>query len=124
MVATFAGIRVTKYKERFGFGVLNEAEGAAVLAAATAECSTLVIPRHLATLAKQLEAGGTGWLAGTAKPTIADYAWATALKPLPGWCGNPAVFAEVPALVAYVDRFYALPEITAYYAAKEAAAAQ
>ncbi|EGB12761.1 hypothetical protein AURANDRAFT_60815 [Aureococcus anophagefferens] len=116
------GLRVTKYKDRFGFGFLGDEANAAQLAAAVEANNGEVIPRHLATLAKHVEAGGTGWLAGTAGPTIADFAWVPVLAAIAdGWTGDAAALDATPALVALKDKFYALPEIKAYYDAKAAA---
>jgi glutathione S-transferase len=118
----FMGLRVTKYKDRFGFGFLGDEAHAAQLAAAVEANNGEVIPRHLATLAKHVEAGGTGWLAGTAGPTIADFAWVPVLAAIAdGWTGDAAALDATPALVALKDKFYALPEIKAYYDAKAAA---
>ena len=61
----FVGVRVSKYKERFGFGFLNEDKYAGELAGVAEALNKEVVPRHLTNLAKVLEAGKTGWLGGT-----------------------------------------------------------
>ncbi|KAH8044773.1 glutathione transferase [Aureococcus anophagefferens] len=99
----FMGLRVTKYKDAGGF--LGDEANAAQLAAAVEANNGEVIPRHLATLAKHVEAGGTGWLAGTAGPTIADFAWVPVLAAIAdGWTGDAAALDATPALVARRDR--------------------
>ncbi|KAH8051374.1 glutathione transferase [Aureococcus anophagefferens] len=121
-VLRFIGKLKPEYKDRFGFGFLGDEANAAQLAAAVEANNGEVIPRHLATLAKHVEAGGTGWLAGTAGPTIADFAWVPVLAAIAdGWTGDAAALDATPALVALKDKFYALPEIKAYYDAKAAA---
>lgn len=120
---TFMGFRITKYTERFGFGVLDREEGAAALASATASNVTEVIPRHLSTLSAQMVAGGTGWLAGTAQPSIADFFWAPWLAWIKSsqWCGDEAdVLASTPELASWLKRFYELPSVVSYYQSKGA----
>lgn len=114
---TFMGIRITKYKERFGFGFLEEEAYAGLLGSTVEKINAEVIPGHLATLNKQLEMGGTGWLAGTAGPSIADFVWSGPLKQLKeGWSGDEGkAVSEFPKLLELLDRFLALPEVAAYY---------
>ena len=62
------GMRVCKYKARFGFGFLGEEANASILSSTISTINSEVLPRHLASLANLLEKSGTGWLAGTASP--------------------------------------------------------
>lgn len=64
----FHGVRVLKYKERFGFP--EESFDTQLVVKALLDS---VLPRHLGNLCKVLEESTTGWLAGTPKPTIADF---------------------------------------------------
>eukprot|EP00958_Prasinococcus_capsulatus_P012666 scaffold1277_cov329-Prasinococcus_capsulatus_cf.AAC.9 len=80
--------------------------------------------------AQVLEEGGSGWLAGTAEPTIADFFLIPPLQQLleegNGVERFKALGAQFPALRALCDRFHALPAIAEYYdarAADQAAAA-
>merc|ERR1712166_17884 len=114
----FMGFRITKYKAIFGFGILEQPEGAAVLAAAESANVTEVIPRHLGTLNAQLVSGGTGWLAGTTQPSIADFFWAGWLA----WAKESLWFGEgvdpmsnTPELASWMKRFFELPAIVSYY---------
>merc|ERR1712166_1692650 len=119
----FMGFRITKYKARLGFGILEQPEGAAVLAAAESANVTEVIPRHLGTLNAQLVSGGTGWLAGTAQPSIADFFWAPWLSWMESyqWCGDGVdVLANTPELASWLKRFYDLPSVVSYYQSKGA----
>ena len=114
----FAGLRVTKYKERFGFS--EAIVPAEVFEQATAAINGEVIPRHLGNLERILAESKTGWLAGTPGPSIADFFWAPVLASLgAGWTGDKDALKAFPGLVALADKFQALPEIQAYYAAKK-----
>jgi glutathione S-transferase len=113
----FLGLRVAKYRARFGFGedVMTEQNVASV----TARINSEILPRHLGFLEAILKAGGTGWLAGTAQPTIADYFWVPSLKAVEsGWAGDPEILKAFPGLTALMARFAALPDVQAYYASR------
>ena len=118
-----SGLRVSKYKERFGFGFLADEANAPLLADVQKNVNGEIIPRHLGLLAKHLEAGGTGWIAGTAAPSIADFVWAPTIASLAGGAsGDATVVDAFPTLLAFKDKFYALPAVEKYYADKAAAA--
>ena len=77
-----------------------------------------VIPRHLGTLNAQLVKGGTGWLAGTAQPSIADFFWAgwLAWAKESSWFGEGAdPMSNTPELASWMTRFFELPAIVSYY---------
>jgi len=65
-----AGMKVTKYKERFGFGdwIMTDDN----VKRLQADINASILPRHLTQLEAVLRSGGTGWLAGTREPTIAE----------------------------------------------------
>ena len=76
-----------------------------------------VTPRHLSNLAKMLDAGGSGWLAGTPEPSIADFVWGPVMKSISaGWTGDENALAAFPSLKAWHGRFRAIPSVGAYYA--------
>ena len=121
----FAAVGCAKYRDRNGFASL---EGAALEAAERAlRCE--VVPRHLDNLERALRASATGWVAGTPRPAACDFAWGTNLRDLRagGHSGflPAAVLQEAApdgaprfaAVNAFVDKFLALPEVAAYYAA-------
>lgn len=112
----FVGVRVSKYKERFGMSFLTEEKNKALLDGLVEENNKVIIPRHLGFLVKQLKANGSGWLAGTEGPSIADHFWMPVLRSLQnGWSGDTTVLDKFPELVDLVNRFSALPEVQAYY---------
>jgi len=119
----FMGISVAKFGQRFGFGMLEDEENTAIVTAALKANEIEVIPQHLASLNAHLIRGGTGWLAGTPQPTIADFMWAPWLKftlDERKWCGEEShtLLAATPELVAWSERFYSLPAIMNHYACK------
>jgi len=113
----FAPVGCAKYRERMGFAAL---EGPA-LAAVEAALRTDVVPRHLGFLEKALAASTTGWVAGTARPSAADFAWATQLRDISVNQHSAFLTKELleplPAARAFLARFLALPEVAAYYTA-------
>lgn len=112
------GARVNRYKARFGFapetGFSDE-----VAAQVANKLNAVVLPNHLRSLARVLESSGTGWLAGTEGPSIADFLWVPTLQGLlAGWSGDESLLKPHPSLLELVKRFMALPEVEAYYEAK------
>lgn len=104
--------------ERFGFESLTDEQRDVV----RKSLNDNVLPRHLGFLDKLLEESPSGWLAGTVEPTIADFIFAPRLK----WLISGALegistdlFAPFPRVVAFLERFYALPEVVAYYEGKK-----
>ena len=76
-----------------------------------------VLPRHLANLDRVLNESKTGWLANTPTPTIADFVFAPRLKWLrSGIDGIPTTVLDgFECITTFLDKFYNLPEIAAYY---------
>ena len=85
-----------KYRERFGFGSLDDKAVAEVEAAWFA--STL--PRHLAFFEKALAESGSGWLVGSRTPTAADFLVGCQLRAFEKTCADkvtmPAALADAP----------------------------
>jgi prostaglandin-H2 D-isomerase / glutathione transferase len=109
----FAGISVSRYGARFGFEMSDEYR-AQVRKALNDE----VLPRHLSALQKKLEASKTGWLAGTEKPSIADFVFSPRLRWLVGGANDgidPGLLEGYPAVTALLEKFYALPEVVKWY---------
>ena len=115
----FAGLRVLRYKQRFGFpggedGVLTGAACARV----ARELNAAVFPRHLRALAASL--GDADWVAGTDTPTIADFCLAPAVAWLREGCFTDGVSTELlapfPRVAAWLARFEALEGVRAWHA--------
>ncbi|KAJ8599923.1 hypothetical protein CTAYLR_002867 [Chrysophaeum taylorii] len=113
----FMGLRVAKYKGRFGFKFLEDDKFKEQLDDTLANLNSEVIPRHLDALVAALKAGGTDWLAGTKGPSIADFCWAPVLKGIHEgkFTGDAKVLDAFPDLVAFLHKFYTLPAIAEYY---------
>ena len=111
----FAGIGVARYKERFGFGFLEGNQE--LLDQVYTQINSEVLPRHLANLDRVLNESKTGWLANTPTPTIADFVFAPRLKWLrSGIDGIPTTVLDgFECITTFLDKFYNLPEIAAYY---------
>lgn len=82
-----------------------------------------VLPRHLSNLEALLEESPSGWLAGDDTPSIADFVLAIRLE----WLVQPGVndgisttlLDSYPKIKAMIAKFYALPAVVEYYAAKK-----
>lgn len=66
----FMGPVVATYTKRFGICLEGEA-----LKQSTELIAQEVAPRHIAALEKLLKSSETGWIAGTDKPSPADFVW-------------------------------------------------
>ena len=113
-----AGSSMLKYGARHGLDLSEETK-----ATAAAAIKKEFRPKHLGFVVKILADGGTGWLAGTAGPTIADFVWANSLLNLQqgSGSGDPEVLQGFPTMAEYVQRFSALPSVQKYYADQAAA---
>ena len=120
----FCGLTVSRYPWRFGFDAVGmqgvRDRDCPETAKVRAQLANDTLPRHLAHLEKILADGGTGWLAGTAAPTVADFQMVPRLQ----WLvtSNDGIPAELlkgyPKLQALVDNTMALPAVVEYYAAR------
>ena len=117
----FAGVSCSKYKERFGFGCLDDATIATVRKSLNDE----VLPRHLGFFESLLSRSSTGWLADTPGPSCADFL----LGPRLQWLASGAIdgistsiLDAFPLVQAFVARFFALPAVAAYTSEQQAAA--
>jgi len=121
----FAGLTVSRYPFRYGFDAVGlqgvNDRGCPETAKVRAALNSSVLPKHLTHLEAILAAGGTGWLAGTPGPTVADLLFAPRLC----WMlhendgVDPGLLtACAPGLADLVRRVYALPPIKDHYAAR------
>ena len=104
-----------KYRERFGFGSLDDKAVAEVESAWFA--STL--PRHLAFFEKALAESGSGWLVGSRTPTAADFLVGCQLRAFEKTCADKVVMPA--ALAAYTERLFALPAVAKFKAGEKKA---
>merc|ERR1712226_405564 len=106
--------------ERFGFGdwILTDENVQKLTGTINGE----VLPRHLRQLETVLAYGGTGWLAGTEQPTIADFFWVPTLQLLQqgAWNGDANLFTPFTKLQALIKRFSELPQVKDYYSKPKA----
>ena len=118
-----AGVRVCRYKDRFGFmsDILEE-----ILPRVEPLVNDLVGSKHLALLEKIASESSSGWIAGTAKPSIADFFWVPQFQ----WIVQQVLHDTsgvlppcFPALRNLVEQFWALPQLSAFAAERLYAAA-
>lgn len=110
----FAGLSVVSYPERSGFKCLSETD----LDGVRKSLNDDVLPRHLANLEKQASLSTTGWIAGTARPSIADFILIPRLQAIQNgsYVGiAPTIMDSCPHLTSMIDKMMALPQIKAYY---------
>jgi glutathione S-transferase len=107
--------------ERFGFGFMTEDHVKTVRKALNDD----VLPEHLANLEKLLQDSPSGWIAGGAEPTIADFI----LVPRLQWLVEPHVNEGIsphlldnyPKLKGMMQKLMDLPAVVEYYRTHEQA---
>lgn len=103
------------YLERFGFGFMTTEHVNTVRKA----LNDAVLPSHLQNFEKLLEDSPSGWVAGGAGPSIADFILVPRLQWLvePGVNDgiSPTLLDAYPKLKAMMDKLMALPEVVQYY---------
>lgn len=109
----FQAFRALNYKDRFGMKSMSAEDQQKY----KDEVNRDNIPMNFELLVKILKANGNGWLAGTANPSIADLAWGAILEAVyRGWTGvGKSAFDNFPDLVAYLERYWALPTVKNFY---------
>jgi len=118
----FMGLSCATYRERFGFGSLDDHTATKC----REDVANEVLPRHLGFLEKILESyandGGSvsGWLANTKGPSIVDFVYAPRLQWLKSGLNNipTTIIDPYPRVMAFLERFYAHPKIAEYYASR------
>jgi hypothetical protein len=114
----FAAYTAIKYRARSG---LEAAMDDAAIATAEAALNDDVLPRHLRQLEALLATSTTGWVANTARPSPADFAWGSQLHELRSGGFEPMLRASLmardvaPRANALVDKLLSLPEAKDYY---------
>lgn len=115
---TFTGANLINHVVRYGIDLPDENRDKCY----DSVC-TKVLPGHLRNFEKMLEASPTDWLAGTEKPTIADFVWFCRLRwwipDKPELTDELKALTDFPVCRAFVERFQSLDAIKAYYDAKK-----
>jgi len=109
----FQSARCIIYRSRFGIDIDE-----ATAQKCKDKINDEVIPVHFAKLEKIIELGGTEWMAGTDKPSIADFQWAGILPAVrQGWTGRGSVFdsEKYPKLANMLKKFEELPAVVEWY---------
>uniref|UniRef100_A0A7S3ME59 Glutathione S-transferase n=1 Tax=Spumella elongata TaxID=89044 RepID=A0A7S3ME59_9STRA len=111
----FTGLAVSRYRGRFGFGFLTEDHVATVRKSLNDE----ILPEHLRNVEKLLEESTSGWVAGTANPSIADFILVPRLLWLVEADTNHGISDSLlegyPRICALIKQLLALPAVVAFY---------
>eukprot|EP01065_Artemidia_motanka_P033995 TRINITY_DN4108_c2_g1_i1.p1 TRINITY_DN4108_c2_g1~~TRINITY_DN4108_c2_g1_i1.p1 ORF type:complete len:647 (+),score=233.66 TRINITY_DN4108_c2_g1_i1:78-2018(+) len=122
----------SQYANRFGFGsVVNRGDDASPeqrrnLSAVRRAMHDDILPRSLDAFAQMLRKSKTGWLAGTAGPSIADFVVVPTLQRLRGRADGPPIgvladgmsaglIDSRPELVQLINKMSRLPGVKALY---------
>uniref|UniRef100_A0A7R9TDG6 Glutathione transferase n=1 Tax=Prasinoderma coloniale TaxID=156133 RepID=A0A7R9TDG6_9VIRI len=114
------GLMIVKYGDRFGIKLTDSQKEIALKT-----WYDSVLPLHLQHLEAYVAKSRTGWLANTPYPTAADFVWACQLRDLLSRaaaqrygqdCGS--LRAAAPMVCSFIEKFYSLPSVVAYYGAK------
>jgi glutathione S-transferase len=81
---------------------------------------TSLLPKHLGYFEGLLSNSSSGWLAGTALPTIADFYMAESFLALRSNLEAPDVLAGWPLILGLIEKVHALPAIKAWDEAEAA----
>lgn len=111
----FSGITISRYSARFGYGHMSEEFRAEVRKNLNDE----ILPKHLRFLEGLLADSKTGWLAGTEKPSAADFVFVPRLRWLvsganDGIDGN--LLDGYPKIKELIAKLMALPAVVEWYA--------
>jgi len=110
----FAGLTCSRYRERFGFGCLDDETVAKVRKSLNDD----VLPRHLSYLERLISESGTSFIANTAEPSIADFILAPRLQWLESGANDgisKTILNKFPKIKTYMNTFLSLPKIKSYY---------
>ena len=116
----FAGLSVSRYQARFGFGFLKEHPD--LLTICRKDLNDNVIPRHLKFLDDICSKSTTGWIANTNEPSIADFILVPRLKWLASGA-NDGISKEILSpfihLTSLMKKLRGLETIQQYYSTHE-----
>ena len=112
----FAALTCSRYRDRFGFGCLDDSTVATV----RADLNNVVLPRHLKFFQDLLSKSSTGWLADTQNPTIADFIVVPRMQWLAGG-NNDGISLTIlddnaPAVNELISKMMNLDAVKSFYA--------
>lgn len=114
----FAALRCSVFPVRWGWDDYKDEDDKK---ARRSKIAAEVMTPKLEILEKALQGSSTGWVAGTAGPSIADFALAVSI----GWVNGGIVdgvesgyMDKFPGISEYLKRFAEVEEIKAYYEKK------
>ena len=114
----FTGTTVATYTTRFGI-ILDDENKQKCMDMIVSE----VLPRHLASIERQLKASATGWIAGTERPTPADFIYyskfAHYIASHDALPEKLRTLQDYPEIQKFVDKVSSLEQVKSYYAAKK-----
>lgn len=113
----FAGLTCSRYRDRFGFGCLDDETVAKVRKSLNDE----VLPRHLSYLERLLRESSTPFIANTPEPSIADFILVPRLQWLESGANDgisKAILSKYPDIKNYMQTFLSLPKIKEFYSKK------
>lgn len=98
-----------------GFGCLNEE----IIRNVSGQLNDVILPKHLRFLENFLEQSSSGWLAGGANPSIADFCFVPRLL----WLVEPGthdgidvnLLESFPKIKQLIHQFENLPAVVDYY---------
>lgn len=108
------------YTARFGFSILDTDDEKRMMT--RRELNDVILPKHFAFIESFLKESETGWIANTCRPSPADFQLVGCMKFLT--CGthegiSTEILKPFPLITDWMERFYALPAIKAYYDSKK-----
>ena len=110
----FSGLTISRYAARFGYGHMTDEFRAEV----RKNLNNEILPKHLSFLETLLTNSTTGWLAGTEKPSAADFVFVPRLKWLVSGA-NDGIDSNLldgfPNVKALNAKMMALPEVVSWY---------
>ena len=117
-----AGFYCMNYQSRYGFEGALGGTDSELSEVVRRELVATILPRHLGHFEKLLAASPSGWLAGTPRPTIADFYMHGSFEFLCDGVGEPGLLGPFPAIRGWMDKGMQLPAVAAFAAVEQARA--
>ena len=114
----FCGISVSRYGPRFGFEFEGREDFRSQVRRAL---NDEVLPKHLTFLESLLTKSTTGWLAGTQKPSIADFVFVPRFQWLVSGANDGIdsdLLKKFPKVLELIEKLMTLPQVVEYYKGK------